>query len=113
MNKNISISEYEESEIQQRLAELSKFDLWWDWDDWAESRIDGCWLAVDESRQGTPIVGFLTRDRDFLCVAIEVLEDYRGQGIGLALCEESATYKPETNKNPGFWERINKEFLYV
>lgn len=107
--KNISIAEYEYEEIQEWLGELSQFALWWD--DWKEAEIDRCWLAVDESQENMPIVGFLTRDHDFLCVAIEVKCKYQGQGIGLALCEESATYRPRSNENPGFWERVEQEFL--
>jgi GNAT superfamily N-acetyltransferase len=109
--KNISIVEYEYAELQPWLSELNGFDLWWD--DWDETNIARCWLAVDESREDMPIVGFLTRDRDFLCVAIEVKSEYQGQGIGLALCEESATYQPACNENPGFWQRVEQEFLYV
>jgi GNAT superfamily N-acetyltransferase len=106
---HISIAEYERHQVLRWQDELSQFPLWWH--DWEEADIDRCWLAVDESKGSLPIVGFLTRDRDSLCVAIEVLPDYQSQGIGIALCEESATYRPRSNDNPEFWLRVEQEFL--
>lgn len=54
----------------------------------------------------TEVVGYLLKNAYDLCEVIEVLPDYRLQGIGRSLCKYSSVCKPAFNANPKFWRKI-------
>lgn len=75
-------------------------------EDFEAAGIEDCYLAFD----GDDVVGFQTVSADSLCVAIEVRDDMRGNGIATALINESGCYRPERNENPGFWTTVETSF---
>lgn len=81
------------------------FDLWWS--DFEEAGIDRLFLA--ESEEGE-VVGFQTISNDGLCIAIEVMPNHQGNGVGRMLIAESGCWRPERNECPEFWEKMAKEF---
>jgi GNAT superfamily N-acetyltransferase len=82
--------------------DMSEFVLWWD--DLEEAGVESVLIACVD---GEP-VAFQAINIDGKTVAIEVLDTHQGQGISLALIEESGSYKPERNENQTFWDRIEE-----
>ena len=83
------------------------FELWWS--DFEDAGIERLWLAEDNHGN---VVGFLTSNADGFCVAIEVIESAKGQGVARALIEESNCWRPDRNECPGFWAKMAEEFGY-
>ena len=100
---NIEIYEYNQDEIDEAWFNWS-CGLWWS--DFEEANIERCYIAWD----GDIPVGFQTINGDGLCVAIEVSEEFQGQGIGRLLVEESGCWKPDRNECPEFWTKMAEEF---
>ena len=80
------------------------FMLWYE--DLEEAGVEDVFVAFD----GGTVIGFQTVDRDGYCCAIEVLEEYQGQGIGKLLVKESGCFKPDRNECPEFWAKMEEEF---
>ena len=94
-------------EVDLSVLPTGEFSLWYG--DPEEAGIDRIWVAESD---GGEIAGFLSANIDGLCVAIEVLVLYQGQGIGRALVQASGCWKPEEDYNPEFWEKMAEEFGY-
>jgi GNAT superfamily N-acetyltransferase len=100
----VQVSYYSEAEVSA--LDISAFSLWVE--DFETAMIDSCWIAFDGDRP----VAFQTVNGDGLCVAIEVADEYLGQGIGSALVEESGCYRPEDNQCEEFWEKMEEIYGY-
>jgi len=55
-------------------------------------------------------VGYMIINGDWRCVAIEVKDEFLGQGIARKLVETSGCFYPEDDQCPEFWERIHQIF---
>lgn len=53
------------------------------------------------------VVGYLLKNPYNLCEVLEVLPEYRLQGIARSLCQYSGVKRPAFNANPVFWRKIN------
>lgn len=53
------------------------------------------------------IIGYVTLSDGYV-KAIEVMNDYRKQGISLHLLEEAESFEPLENYNPSFWNHIDE-----
>jgi GNAT superfamily N-acetyltransferase len=99
----IQIFTYSNEEITRgEQDQLARFSLWYE--DLEEALVIKTILAWD----GGQIVGFQTINSENLCVAIEVADEYLGQGIARLMIEESGCYQPENNSFPEFWEAVAK-----
>lgn len=103
------INVYELSEIDapaEYIQQLSWSDLWYE--DLEEAGVEKVYFAFDGD--GDEVLGFQTVSGDGFCVAIEVKDEFKGQGVGRSLIEESNCWKPERNECPDFWAKIAAEF---
>ena len=100
---NITVERYEEYQIGNLCEDFSL----WSPESFEDSGVEDCYLAVAEDGE---IVGFQTVNLDGECVAIEIKEEFQGQGIARSLIEESGCYRPERDENPSFWEWAYSEF---
>ena len=99
----IEIFEYSVEAIPfEQMAD--SFDLWWG--DLDEAGVESVFIAED----GDMIIGFETVSADGLCVAIEVVDDYLGQGVATQLVKESGCYRPENDCSPEFWGKMQTLF---
>lgn len=103
--------EFEVYEVEENTEYSGIIDKWscglW-YDDFEESGISRCYVAVT-SDSDFPI-GWQTTNCDNFCVAIEVQPDYQGQGVAIALIEESGSWRPEQNVCREFWDKIRNKF---
>lgn len=74
--------------------------------DFDDAGIESCFLAVVDGE----IVGFQTINIDNQTIAIEVMDDYQGNGIAFKLISESGSSQPEYDSNPEFWSKVTKAF---
>ncbi len=44
------------------------------------------------------------------CLKSAQNQQYKGQGIGRALVQESGCYRPDRNECPEFWAKMTEEF---
>ena len=87
----------------------NKFDLWMDRDDCDYPlKYHKLFLAVSDDI----VQGFQSINDSCECLVIEVLPQFRGQGISFKLIEESESTTPYelSNDNPDFWKRVAKEW---
>lgn len=105
---NYSIRQVKKTEISETNKEFldENFLLWYG--NLKEAGVENVYLAFLNGE----IVGFLTGNIDGLCVAIEVLPDYQGKGIGSALVKKSGCWEPEQNECAEFWGKMNKNTVY-
>ena len=96
------ITEINFDEASEYEDQLSQFVLWYS--DLEEAGVDEVWIA----KSNDSIVGFLTKNIDGDCVAIEVAEDLQGNGIASSLCEEAWCFDPEDDQCPEFWEKMSE-----
>lgn len=92
---------YTIEQVQVQEYDFSGFELWWA--DFEEAGVIECYVAFNDDDN---VLGFLTVNGDNQCIAIEVAEDCRGNGIAFALLETADCYEPERNENPEFWAKV-------
>lgn len=97
------VQELEQYEVNDFVFN-QRFQLWWS--DFEEAGVDRLFVAFDDEDD---VIGFQTINRDGLCVAIEVIESAKGQGVGRLLVEESNCWRPEQNECPEFWAKMAEE----
>ncbi len=94
----MNIHEYSQEEAQE--LDMSEFSLWWG--DFEGAGIDCCYIAIED---GSPI-GFQSVNGDGRCVAIEVIDEFKGKGVSTKLIDKSGSWKPEQNEFPEFWDKM-------
>lgn len=93
--------EYDSSIFERQLEQLEMFSLWYS--NLEEAGVRKVFIAYEDGQ----IVGFLTTNADNQAIAIEVLPDFRGQGVASQMLDVARCYCPERNENPEFWRRIS------
>jgi len=104
MISELSVVEYQQRSFSHT-AMARDFDLWWH--DFEEAGIERVFCAETEEGE---VIGFLTVDIDGRAIAIEVMEDYRRQGVAQSMLMEAGVTEPVRDECPEFWDAMRKEF---
>jgi len=87
-------NEYELTDILFQKFNLLNEDVW--------SQSESIGVAF----QGNELVGVIV-GYDEICIVCQVDENFRRQGIGTSLVQNSGMFAPKQNGAPEFWEAVN------